>query len=342
MRIGSNPAKKDKVEIDNTYHRIVIPVYIPNLNDFFKESLEVLKLCLESLYTTVHSNTRISIASNGCCKEVNDYLAVEFEANRIDELYQIKSGIGKINSLYKIINSVKEPLITISDADVLFTSGWQDAVEKIFIDYPKAGMVCPFSYSKGFRELTANIYFDNLFNKNIKVTEIKSPEGLEHFAKSIGNEGFYKDIHKKYGITYQEKGKSRALIGAGHFVATFKRAVFPAYEFKSNLQRLASGEGLYIDSPPVQSGLWRLSTNYNFVYHMGNTVTPMYLDIVSNNNNDTPKDMSNLPVVKKEAKFLFALKNNLFNRYFFSNKLFGWYLTRIGLTKNEVKQYLNL
>ena len=75
---------------------------------------------------------------------------------------------------------------------------------------------------------------------------------------------------------------------------------------------------------------------------MGNTVTPMYLDIVSNNNNDTPKDMGNLPVVKREAKFLFALKNNLFNRYFFSNKLFGWYLTKIGMTKNEVKQYLNL
>lgn len=342
MRKGVNPAKADRVEIDDTYHRIVLPVYIPNLEGFFKESFDVLKLCLQSLYTTVHQNTRISVASNGCCKEVNDFLAEEFEAKRIDELYLVKSGIGKINSLYKIINSVKEPLITISDADVLFSSGWQNAVEQLFIDYPKTGMVCPFSYSKGFREMTANIYFDNFFNKNIKITEIKDPAALEHFAKSIDNENFYKDIHKKYGITYQEKGKSRALIGAGHFVATFKREVFPHYKFKANLQRLASGEGLYIDSPPVQAGLWRLSTDHNFVYHMGNTIIPMYNDIVANNLNDTAKDLSGLKPVKKESNVLFNLKHKLFGRYFFSNKVFSRYLSKIGFDTSQAKEYLNM
>jgi len=342
MRIGSNPAKKDKVQLDDVYHRIVLPVYIPNLDGFFKESLQVLKLCLESLYTTIHSKTKISIASNGCCKEVNDFLAEEFEAKRIDELYQVKAGIGKINSLYKVINSVKEPIITISDADVLFSSGWQNSVEQLFLDYPKTGMVCPFSYSKGFRELTANVYFDNLFNNNIKIKEIKNPDALEHFAASIGNDKFYKDIHLKYGLTYQEKGKSRALIGAGHFVASFKRDVFSHYKFKANLQRLASGEGLYIDTPPIKAGLWRLSTDYNFVYHMGNTLIPMYTEIVNSNKNDSFKDLSVLKTVKPEPKFLYWLKNKIFNRYFFSNTVFTWYMSKKGLTKEQVKMYLNI
>lgn len=342
MRIGTNPAKSNKVEVDDTYHRVVLPVYIPNLEGFFKESFDVLKVCLKSLYTTVHSKTKISIASNGCCEEVNNFLSIELEGKRIDELYQIKAGIGKINSLYKIINSTKEPLVTISDADVLFSSGWQKAVEQIYLDYPKAGMVCPFSYSKGFRELTANVYFDNLFTKKIKITKIKDPEALEHFAHSIGNKNFYAPIHRKYGITYQEKGKSRALIGAGHFVATFKRDVFPHFKFKASLNRLASGEGLYIDTPPIKSGLWRLSTDDNFVYHMGNTLTPMYLDTLEKNTNDAPVDIKPLKAVKRENKVSFYLKNVMFGRYFFSNHLFLLYLKRIGFSKNEAKAFLNL
>mgnify|MGYP000344694740 CR=1 FL=1 len=75
MRIGSNPAKKEtKIKI-NSYHRIIVPIYIPNLTDeYFKKGLEVLKICLESLLLTVHQKTRVSIICNGCCKEVEEYI----------------------------------------------------------------------------------------------------------------------------------------------------------------------------------------------------------------------------------------------------------------------------
>ena len=52
MRIGTNPAKGTKVEINDSYHRIIIPVYIPNLEDFFKESLSsfsILEVTLSKL-----------------------------------------------------------------------------------------------------------------------------------------------------------------------------------------------------------------------------------------------------------------------------------------------------
>ena len=342
MRKGVNPARGKIVETDATYHRIVMPVYIPNIDGYFKESFKVLKLSLESLKTTIHNKSKVSVVSNGTCKEVNDFLHNELELDHIDELLIYKAGVGKINSIFKLINNVKEPLVTMADADVLFISGWQSAVEQLFLDYPKTGMVCPFSYSKGFRELTANIYFDNLFNKNIKINKINDPEALKHFAKSIDNDKFYNETHLKYGITYQEKGKSRALIGAGHFVATFKRDAFSHFKFKSNLKRMASGEGQYIDLPPVESGLWRLSTDKNFVYHMGNTIVPMYKQLIANNTNDSFKDLSNINPVKKENTILFNLKNKLFSRYFFSNKVFVNYLIRIGLTKQQARSYLNI
>lgn len=335
MRIGKNPAKGTQIEVDDAYHRIIIPVYIPKLEGFFKESLSVLKLCLTSLYTTVHSKTKISVASNGSCKEVNDFLGKELEALRIDELYIIKTSIGKINSIFKVMNTVKESIVTVSDADVLFSSGWQNEVEQVYLDYPKVGMVCPFSYSKGFRELTANIYFDNFFNKKIKIDKITNPAALEHFAKSIDNENFYSEIHKKYGIIYQEKGKSKVLIGAGHFVATFKRDVFEPYSFQPQLRKLANGERQFLDTPPVACGLWRVSTLNNFVYHMGNTIMPMYHEVINNNSKDTFKDFPLEFRIQRQSAFLFKLKNKYFARYVYSNRVFVYLLKKYGFSKEE-------
>jgi hypothetical protein len=340
MRVGVHPARGTHIESNNAYHRIVMPVYIPNLEGYFKESLEVLKLCIESLHTTIHNKTRISVVSNGSCLQVNNFLSKELETKRIDELLIVSDGIGKINSIFKLINNVKEPLVTLADADVLFTTGWQGAVEEVFMDYSKVGMVCPFSYSKGYRELTANIFFDNFFNRKIKISNIKDAEALKHFAESIGNPNFYKDIHLKKGVTFQEKGKSKVFIGAGHFVATFKTDVFDPFTFQGHLNKMSHGERIYIDTPAVKSGLWRVSTYENYVYHMGNTIVPMYSSILSENEKSISKEKKFHFKVKRVSKFSFYVKNIFFGRIIFSNKVFKILLSRFGLSKKEVNLFL--
>ncbi|MDX6746068.1 glycosyltransferase family 2 protein [Polaribacter sp. PL03] len=340
MRVGVHPARGTQVETDDAYHRIVIPVYIPNLEGYFKDSFEVLKLSLKSLYTTIHQKAKISVVSNGSCIEVNKYLNEELNTENIDELLIVSSGIGKINSIFKLINNVKEPLVTLADADVLFTTGWQDAVENVFMDYPKVGMVCPFSYSKGYRELTANIFFDNFFNKNIKISKIENTDALKHFAESIGNLNFYKDIHLKKGVTFQEKGKSKVFIGAGHFVATFKTDVFDPYTFQAHLKKMAHGERMFIDTPSVNCGLWRVSTFDNYVYHMGNTIVPMYNTILSENIKSIPKEKEFYFKVKRVSKFSFYVKNIFFGRIIFSDKVFKILLSRFGLSNKEANLFI--
>jgi len=340
MRIGTNPAKGTKVEINDSYHRIIIPVYIPNLEDFFKESLGVLKLCLQSLYTTLHTKSKITVVSNGSCNEVNEFLFKEQTKKNIDELFIITSGIGKINSIRGALNNIKEPLVTLTDADVLFKSGWQEEVEQIFIDYNKVGMICPFSYTKGYRELTANIFFDNLFNKKIRINPVKDKKDILHFAKSIGNPNFYKGIHLKKAITYQEKGKSKVFIGAGHFVSSFRSSVFDYYTFKSFLNKMSDGERKFIDTPAVNFNLWRVSTYRNYVYHMGNTLNDMYENVIKTNSNSNFKQFNFNIKLRKTSKFLFFLKNKLFARVIYSNKIFPFFLRKIGLTKSEAKKYI--
>ena len=50
MRIGQNPEKSDTELKTDIIHRIVIPVYIPNLTEsYFRDGLDILKLCIVSL-----------------------------------------------------------------------------------------------------------------------------------------------------------------------------------------------------------------------------------------------------------------------------------------------------
>ena len=63
MRIGNNPEKESPTMVVENYHRIIVPVFIPHFEGYFKEAFDVFKLCIESLLLTVHSKTRITISS---------------------------------------------------------------------------------------------------------------------------------------------------------------------------------------------------------------------------------------------------------------------------------------
>ena len=61
MRIGFNP-HKDKIQVASDYfHQVIIPVYIPNQEGYFKDSFSILKLCLNSLFKTSHIQTYFTV-----------------------------------------------------------------------------------------------------------------------------------------------------------------------------------------------------------------------------------------------------------------------------------------
>ena len=181
MRKGGNPEKTNNVLEIESYHRIIVPVYIPNLiEDYFKDGLKILKLCLDSLLMTIHSKTKISIINNGCCDEVICHLEEVYAQNSsVDQLLHSKINLGKVNALYSVIKSNLEPLLTITDADVLFLKGWQQAVEKVFVDFPKAGMVSPVPSSIMYDSSFVNATFYYGFSKGIlKFQDVINPDAL--------------------------------------------------------------------------------------------------------------------------------------------------------------------
>lgn len=269
MRVGFNPHKDKKEVLSGYWHQIIVPVYLPSEGDYFKDGLTILKLCLESLIKTVHSHTFITVINNGSSQEVADYLENLFREKQIQELTHT-ANIGKLNSVLKGLSGGNFDFVTIADADVLFLNGWQQAAYDIFLAFPKTGAVCPTPSSKSFRENTANIWGSLMFSSKLSFRPVADPEGLKAFAHSIGNPGFYNEEHLKKYLTVKN-AKSEAVIGAGHFVTTYRGDIFSKLRTRFSPYKLGGkSENQILDLPVVGQGFWRLSTKCNYAYHMGN------------------------------------------------------------------------
>jgi len=280
-RVGGNPAKSREIS-NEAYHRVVLPVHIPKLDeDYFKESLTILELSAESLLSTVHEETRITFVSDASCVEVEDFLkSLSTKSSLIDQVLISQKNIGKVNALLMATKSNTESLFTLADADTLFLPGWQGAVEKLFCEFPSAGIVSPVPISGGTMALSANAsstIISGLLDWNLSSTEIVDKEALRRFWVSIDSKHANEAEIKNLLIL---KGQNcDAAVGCGHFVMTVRAEVLEnAPAGPSRSMALGSSEAQYFDRPNNENGFLRLATLLNYAFHMGNRVEDWMYD----------------------------------------------------------------
>lgn len=338
MRVGSNPQKTISKKSFTYYHQLIIPVYIPNNDGYFEDALNVFKICLESVLKTIHEATFISIVNNGSSSEVSEYLQSLYELNQINEVIHT-TNIGKINAINKAIVGQNFPIITISDADVLFENNWQTNVYDIFKCWPKVGAVCTTPSSRNVKYLTQNIYFDLFFSPKLKFGKVKNPEAMKSFLQSIDNEKFFRPVHyEKYLII--KKKELEVVVGAGHYVCTYRRKAIENMDLNPTTKLLGKDIMSKLDYLVIKNGFWRVSTSENFTYHMGNSTEKWMYDKldkleVLNQLIEEPKLKDN-----KVNKIANWLKIGVFGTMLFSST-FIWkkFLAFKGLTKQEAKSY---
>ena len=339
MRKGINPNKDEKITSNNFFHQIIIPVYIPNNDNYFKDSFTILKYCLESLFKTCHDKTFITIINNGSYIEISQYLDDLYSNGKIHEIIHTEN-IGKLNAILKGIVGQNFPLITITDSDVLFLENWQNETYKVFDNFPKTGVVCPTPSSKSFNYNTFNILFELFFSKNLRFSTVKNPEALKNFAKSIGNPSFYNETHfQKYLVVKQ--GEFKAVVGAGHFVATYRNDVFKTIEIThSNFALGGDSESNILDLPSLKKGLWRLSTSDNFAYHLGNVSETWMNNVVSElKKNDEIIEINYNFKSKKVNSLEFWIKNIFFQKLIYKKGIRKLFLRYKGLSKEQATHY---
>ncbi len=331
MRIGVNPNKDVKIT-SKYYHRIIVPVHVPNLMGYFKDSLEVTKLCINSLIRTKHAQSFLTVVNNGSCDEVTLFLQELYKNGKIDQLIHYKENVGKIDAVIPITKTAQEPLITITDGDVLFKNGWMKGVETIFLNFPEAGMVSPVPHGTVYANYTTNTLFDATLKGVLKFQQLCNADDMLLFAKSIGKEKtmYAKKIRLKYQLTVN-RNKYSAIVGCGHFVATLRKEVFDKSPKKaSNLAYASKADRDYIDIPNEKSGFWRLATPINYAYHMGNQPEPWMYKEFEKLVQETSVESIKLPKEKKIA-ISNHLKKFIVNRLLLNKKIKPLYFKCLGL-----------
>jgi len=341
MRKGINPTKGGKlISLEPCSHRVLIPLHIPNEDGYFQDAYKIFLLCLNSLLKTSHTKLKISIISNKSSNSINQRLLKLYEEGIINELIIEKEGLGKINSLLKALRTTEERLVTITDADVLFLNNWEQEIVSVFKSFPKAGAVSPVPVFRKHLDLTSNIWLDNLFNSKIRFQPVKDRRALEKFVQSIG----WQYLPENYGDTIGTitQNNTTAVLGCPHFVATYKSEVFKLMP-ETNTPYLIDGDSelKYLDLPTIKMDGYRLSTNTNNAYHLGNVFEP-WMEEAFNALKNVEKQNVNYQDLKllRSCQLKFIVSEKLFKKIIKSPFLLKFLLKNKGLTEAQVNNYV--
>ena len=280
MRKGFNPNKDKTLQSQNTSHRVIVPIYIPNSEGYFTEAFDVLKVCVTSLLATINDDTMVTLISNAATDEVNNYIKKLFEDGKIDRVVYNAQNVGKMNAIMAETRASFEEFITYADADVFFDKGWLKQTYAIFNEVPNAGFVSmnPTPKNLHFADTTLLSKLGPVLWSKKPVSEVCNYDDLRHFHKSVDRDKAVTDqIFTSENVHLVQK---KYIIGAGHFCCTIKKTPTLKYVPKEPSEKAVSGksENTYLDIPFNKTGLYRLSSPKAYVWHMGNTLEKEWVD----------------------------------------------------------------
>ena len=313
MRQGQNPAKFVKEVAKPERITAALLNYIPFLSGFYAETLDVLKVSLESMRKDAGLPFDLMVFDNGSCAEVRDFLIQEKEEGRIQYLILSEKNMGKGGAWNVMLTGAPGEIIAYTDADVLFSPNWLSRSVELLETFPNVGMVTarPFRTSPEFYTST-----QEWARKNATLEEgqfIPWATFLE-FNLSLGqteeeNKKVYAET-SDWRLGY--KGVT-ALAGASHWQ-------FTAY--KTTLQQFLPfdmdkpmGQVRQLDKRMNDAGLLRLMVSDPLAMNMSNTLGYLRGELKTQN-------------VKRKAGFgkrvleLAPIKKMLLAVY---NKIFSWY-----------------
>ena len=315
MRVGSNPQKSEGLLELRTNHRIVVVTFIPELSGYYKSMFEVIKLCVASLIKTIPSTSAITIVDNASCEEVVDYFVSLYKEKHIDTLQLLATNVGKIDALMGAARSAREPIVTLTDCDILFKNSWVEETVAIFNNFENTASVSPYPTRRGLHYYTYSLQHAVIKNKQ-KLFFEAIPENFEHynlFLESI-NWGREKDSQALWPVL--KSGNTKAIVGSDHQVVTMRRDILfndsPAVPSLTKVGK--ESERDYVDLAIDMSGGYRVAT-YNFMaHHMGNQVEPWMEEIVASLKQTSDNLVLTLiPEIKyiKKSHYVYKLKKKL-------------------------------
>lgn len=272
MRIGQNPAKTIESVPQPQNVTAAVVTYIPFLNGYYAQALDVLKACLESLWANTPLPHDLLVFDNASCPEVRTYLEHAHAQGRIQYLVLSQSNVGKGGAWNFIFQAAPGEFIAYADSDILFRPGWLEQSLAVLQAFPKAGMVT----ARPMR--TPEKFYNQTLDWARQAGDVRVENGSfipwevyrEHVLSLGTGEAEARqwyDSRSDWRLTRQ--GVS-ALIGAAHFQFTARKAALA--EFLPFKMDRPMGQVRSLDEQMNEAGYLRLATLEPLVRHLGNQV----------------------------------------------------------------------
>lgn len=315
MRKGQNPAKFVKDVARPERITAAVLTYIPFLSGFYTETLDVLKVCLDSMRKDAGLPFDLLVFDNGSCAEVRDFLLTEQAEGRIQHLMLSEKNLGKGGAWNMMLAGAPGEIIAYADSDVLFSPGWLARSVEILETFPKVGMVTarPFRTPPEFYSATLDWARQNAA---LEEGQFIPWETFLEFNLSLGqteeeNKKVYSET-RDWRTVYKDV---TAMAGASHWQFT---------SYKSTLQQFLPfdmdkpmGQVRQLDKRMNDASLLRLMVSDPLAMNMSNTLG--YL------RGELGKEKVNSKQKRAFARRLLEagpVKKLLLAVY---NRIFGWY-----------------
>ncbi len=314
MRKGQNPAKFVKDVAKPERVTVALLNYIPFLSGFYAETLDVLKVSLDSMRKDAGLPFDLMVFDNGSCEEVREYLVHEKEEGRIQYLILSEKNMGKGGAWNVMLAGAPGEIIAYTDADVLFSPNWLSRSVELLETFPNVGMVTarPFRTSPELYTSTQEWARDNA---TLDEGQFIPWETFLEFNLSLGqteeeNKKVYAET-RDWRLSY--KGVT-AIAGASHWQ-------FTAY--KSTLQQFLPfdmdkpmGQVRQLDKRMNDAGLLRLMVSDPLAMNMSNTLGYLRGELGKERGKKKESFGKRVLEVGFVKKILLAVYNKIFSWYY--------------------------
>src|SRR5574338_428785 len=312
MRKGQNPAKFVKDVARPERITVALLNYIPFLSGFYAETLDVLKVSLESMRRDAGLPFHLMIFDNGSCPEVRDFLVKEKDEGRIQYLILSEKNVGKGGAWNVMLAGAPGEIIAYTDSDVLFSPKWLSRSVEILETFPNVGMVTarPFRTPPEFIESTLK-WARDAERAKLEEGQFIPWERFLEFNLSLGqteeeNKKVYAET-RDWRIRYQGV---TAIAGASHWQFTAYKATLQ--QFLPFDMDKPMGQVRQLDKRMNDAGLLRLMVSDPLAMNMSTTLGYLRGELKEAGKKRRPSAARRLLELAPVKKTLLAVYNRIF------------------------------
>jgi glycosyltransferase involved in cell wall biosynthesis len=268
-RIGQNPAKKDVTAEQAADLTIAVLVYIPYLKGYYRQSLDVLRVCLDSITAHTPEPFDLMVFDNASCPEVVEYLKQRQQAGEIQYLLLSTKNLGKVGAWNMIFNSAPGEYIVYTDSDVYFLPDWLPRHKEVFAAFPQVGTVSglPLREEPKFCKETLK-KVEELPDVEVRKGKFIPQDWIKDHVLSLGKEDELENDLARQDTLVRSAGVDAYVTGA-HFQFMIRKDVIQPY-LPFEYSRPMGPDVAQFDQAVDGNGYLRLAVTQRSVYHIGN------------------------------------------------------------------------